>query len=104
MIIRTPATSTRLSRPGAWKKDVENVRSPWRMSWRWAPAAHAAAAAASALATFILARPPKVAGIRWVYRTGIVREPSRSTMSSPSDDGSSRNAAPPREVWPSTRS
>ena len=43
------------------------------MSCRCAPAAQAAAAAASALATFIRARPPNVAGIRWVYRIGIVR-------------------------------
>ena len=47
------------------------------MSCRWAPAAQAAAAAASAFATFIRARPPNVAGMRWVYRTGIVREPRR---------------------------
>ena len=96
MTTRTPPTSTRLSRPGAWKNDVEKVRRPCRMSWRWAPAAHAAAAAASALATFIRARPPNVAGTRWVYRTGIVREPRRRTMSSPSADVSrrERRAAP----------
>ena len=43
-----------------------NVRRPWRMSWRCAPAAHAAPAAASALATFIRARPSSVAGMRCV--------------------------------------
>ena len=60
-------------RPGAWKNEVVNVRSPWRMSCRCAPAAHAAAAAASALATFMRARPPNVAGIRCVYSSGSVR-------------------------------
>ena len=68
-----PLTSTSLSRPGAWKNDVLNVRRPWRMSCRWAPAAHAAAAAASALATFMRARPPNVAGMRCVYSSGSVR-------------------------------
>ncbi len=61
-----PLSSTSFSRPGAWKKDVVKVRRPWRMSCRWAPAAQAAAAAASALATFMRARPPNVAGMRCV--------------------------------------
>ena len=64
----------------------------------------AAAAAASALATFIRARPPKVAGIRCVYRTGILRGPCLSTISSPWGVSSRQNAALPRLVWPSTRS
>ena len=93
-----------LSRPGAWKNDVVNVRSPWRMSCRCAPAAHAAAAAASALATFMRARPSNVAGIRCVYSSGIVRSAWRSTTSSPSSVCCTTIAAPPRPQWPSTRS
>ena len=93
-----------LSRPGAWKNEVENVRRPWRMSCRCAPEAHAAAAAASAFATFIRARPPNVAGMRCVYSTGIVRGPRRSTTSSPSSVSWRMNAAPPRPACPSTRS
>ena len=34
--------------------------------------------------------------MRWVYSTGIVRDPRRSTISSPSLDGSRQNAALPR--------
>ena len=74
------------------------------MSCRCAPAAHAAAAAASALATFIRALPPNVAGIRWVYSTGMIRGPWRSTIWSPSGVCRTTNAAPPRPVKPSTRS
>ena len=61
-------------RPGAWKYEVLKVR-PWRMSWRWAPTAHAAAVAARALATFIRARPSKVAGMRWVQTRGMLFGP-----------------------------
>jgi len=62
---------TSFSRPGAWKKLVLNVRRPWRMSCRWRRRPRRPAAAASALATFMRARPPNVAGIRCVYSSGI---------------------------------
>ena len=100
-----PATSTSLRRPGAWKKDVVKVRRPWRMSCRCAPAAHAAAAAASALATFIRARPSSVAGMRWEWMSGMVRGPWRSAEQLAFvGDSSMTIAAPPRPQWPSTRS
>ena len=67
MTTRVPLTSTRLSRPGAWKNEVLKVRSPWRMSWRWAPPAHAAAAAASVLAVCAVAfAAVKYAGVAYL--------------------------------------
>src|SRR4029077_6374893 len=65
MTTRTPPpSSSRLSRPGAWKNDVEKVRRPCRMSCRGAPEAQAAAAPAGGFATFIPARARARAGRR----------------------------------------
>ena len=86
------------------KYEVVNVRRPCRMSWRWAPAAHAAAAAASAFWTFMRARPSKVAGRRWVHTSGIDLRPWRSTIISPLRPFSSVTARRPRDAWNLMRS
>ena len=91
-------------RPGAMKYEVVNVRSPWRMSWRCAPAAHAAAVAASAFWTFIRARPSKVAGMRWVQTRYIDLRPWRSTIISPLRPRSTVTARRPRDAWNFRRS
>src|ERR1700694_3677798 len=72
-----------LRRPGASWKEGWKLRRPWRISWRCAPAAWAAAAAASAFWTFARARPSKVAGTRWTQAIWVLRRPSRSTIISP---------------------
>ena len=66
------------------------------MSCSGAPAANAAAAAASAFWTFIRARPPNVAGSRWVQASCISRRPCLTTIISPRSDGLSTSALPPR--------
>ena len=63
------------------------------MSCRWAPAANAAPAAASEFCTFILARPPNVAGSRWVQASCIARRPCRITIISPSSPRSRTHGA-----------
>ena len=73
------------------------------MSWRWAPAAHAAAAAASAFATFIRARPPNVAG------TGACTEGHRPRPVAEHDQLAFRRLLEDKRrvaarAWPSTRS
>src|SRR6478609_4735283 len=74
------------------------------MSCRGAPAAKAAAAAASVFWTFIRARPPKVAGSRWVQASCISRRPCLTTIISPRSDGSRTSALPPRRQWASIMS
>ena len=61
-----------------------------------APAARAAAAAAIALATFMRAWPPKVAGTAPVGAIRVERRPWRTTISSPRRPSSSTMARPPR--------
>jgi hypothetical protein len=63
------------------------VRSPWRASWRCAPAAHVAAAAASVLD--IHPRPALEGGRqRWVQTSGRFLRPWRRTIMSPFRPGS----------------
>ena len=57
------------------------------MSCSGAPAANAAAAAAREFWTFIRARPPNVAGSRWVQASCISRRPCLTTIISPRSDG-----------------
>ena len=74
------------------------------MSWRWAPAAWAAAAAARAFATIMRARPSNVAGSWWTHPIGMVRLPSRITIISPRGLGWRTTAFPPRRTHRSTSS
>ena len=74
------------------------------MSCSEAPAAKAAAAAAMAFWTFIVARPPKVEGSRWVQASCMARRPSLTTIMSPRSLCSSTTARPPRRQWSSTES
>src|ERR1044072_2308504 len=68
------------------------------MSCSGGRAANAAAAAPSAFWTFIRARPPNVAGSRWVQASCISRGPCLTTIISPRSDGFSTSALPPRRL------
>ena len=74
------------------------------MSWRCAPAACAAAAAAIAFCTIMRALPSKVAGNVCTHAMGIVRRPSLITIISPRGPFSSTTALRPRRIHRSTRS
>jgi hypothetical protein len=71
------------------------------MSCNGAPAANAAAAAAIAFCTFIIARPPNVAGSKCVQASCIDRRPCFTTIMSPRSDRSRTTARPPRRQCPS---
>src|SRR5579862_9425882 len=54
-------------RPGAWKNVESKVRRPWRIASSLIPSENAMAAANIAFCTLWMARPSRVAGIRWVH-------------------------------------